>query len=95
MIRRSATTGDGHETFRQDARDRPLPMKVAGVAFLIGAAPLILGGAYREQANMISTGLLFLSMGLVFAPGVLRKGWPLKIALGALAIIGVSYALIT
>lgn len=95
MIRRSATSGDQYAASTRDTRDRPLPMRVAGVALLIGAVPLILGGAYREQANMISSGLLFLSMGVVFAPGVVRMGWPVKLALGALAIIGLSYALMT
>jgi hypothetical protein len=62
---------------------------------LIGAALLLLGGAYREQANMISTGLLFLSMAAVFAPGLLRRSWIMKVAFGLLALIGGFYALTT
>jgi hypothetical protein len=63
--------------------------------FLISAALLLLGGAYREQGSMISTGLMFLAFGAIFVPGAFRKSWIMKVAFCALAIIGVFYALTT
>ena len=70
-------------------------MRIAGLACLVAAAALILVGAYRKQGDTISTGLMFLAMGVVFGRGVLHMGWPVKVGLGALAIIGVVYALVT
>jgi len=95
MIGRLASTDEGHANRSVDAWSRPLPMQVTGWVFLVGAALLILGGAYREQSNMITSGLLFLAMGMAFAPGTLRKGWPLRVALGALAIVGAIYTFVT
>jgi hypothetical protein len=91
MFRRSANAGDRQAKLGLDSRDRPLP----GFVFLISAALLLLGGAYREQANMISTGLIFLAIGVVFVPGAFRKNWIMKVALFVLAAIGVFYALTT
>jgi hypothetical protein len=91
MFRRSANAGDTQAKLGLDSRDRPLP----GFVFLISAALLLLGGAYREQANMISTGLIFLAIGVVFVPGAFRKNWIMKVALFVLAAIGVFYALTT
>ncbi len=95
MIRRSASTGDEQAALRFDSWSRPLPMKIAGWVLLIGAALLILGGAYRAQANMITSGLLFLAMGVVFAPDTLRMGWPIRIAICALVVVGAIYTFLT
>lgn len=95
MLRRSANAGDAQARLSLNSWDRLLPVKIAGFAILISAALLLLGGAYREQANMISTGLLFLSMGAIFVPGLIRKNWVMKVAFFALAFIGVFFALKT
>jgi hypothetical protein len=95
MIRRSAHAGDAQARLSVNSWDPPLPVKIAGFAMLIGAALLLLGGAYREQGNMISTGLLFLSLAAVIAPGLFRNSWVMKVAFGTLAIIGLFYALTT
>lgn len=90
MIRRSSGAG-AHPESLLDRWDRPLPVRVTGWAFLVAAALLILGGAYRAQSNLLTTGLLFLAMGVAFAPAVLRRGWPLRIALVALLAVGAVY----
>ena len=95
MFRRSADAREAQSGLSSNSLDRPLPVNVVGLAFLISAAQLLLGGAYREQANMISTGLLFLSLGAVFAPSVIRKSRILLVAFCALAILGLYYALTT
>lgn len=75
--------------------DRPLPTRIAGLTFLLGAALLLLGGAYREQTSLIRSGLLLLAMGAVFLPGAFRKTLSMKVAFYALAIIGIFYAVTT
>lgn len=89
MFRRPANAGDAQ------AWSYPRPVKIAGFAMLVGAAMLLLGGAYREQASLITTGLLLLSLGAVFVPDLIRKSWITKVAFVALAIVGVFYALTT
>jgi hypothetical protein len=95
MFRRSTNAGDAQARLSLNSWDRLLPVKIAGFAIFISAALLLLGGAYREQANMISTGLLLLSIGALFVPGLIRKSWIMKVAFFALIIIGVFYALTT
>lgn len=95
MLRRSANAGDAQEKLSLSFWDRPLPAKIAGFTILIGAALLLLGGAYREQASLIRSGLLFLAMGAVFLPGAFRKTLSMKVAFYALASIGVFYAVTT
>ncbi len=95
MMRRSAGTEDEHAVFTHDLRSRPLPMRITGWLFLMGATVLILGGAFRAQSNMVTTGLVFLAMGVAFAPGTLRMGWLMSVALGALALVGAIYVFIT
>ena len=95
MIRRSANAGEPRAGFGFNSFDRPLPVEILGLVFLFGAALLLIGGAFREQANMISTGLLFLSMGAMFAPGIIRKSRILLIGVCGLAILGLFYALTT
>ena len=91
MFRRSANAPDSQARLDVDSRDRWLP----GFVFLGSAALLLLGGAYRAQGNMISTGLMFLAFGAIFVPAAFRKSWIMKVAFFALAIIGVFYALTT
>jgi hypothetical protein len=75
---------------------RPVAMKYVGWVFLVGAFLLIPGGAYRVQSNMIHSGLLFLSLALIYAPNTIKQsGWPLKVAICMLAVTGVFYALKT
>jgi hypothetical protein len=75
---------------------RPVAMKYVGWVFLVGAFLLIPGGAYRVQSNMIHSGLLFLALAVIYAPNTIKQsGWPLKVAIGMLAVTGVFYALIT
>jgi len=95
MLRRSANAGETHSGMGFDSWDRPLPVRIVGLAFLLGAALLLLGGAFREQGNMISTGLMFLCMGAVFARGVIGTSRILQVAVCALAILGLFYALTT
>jgi hypothetical protein len=95
MTRRSVNADEAQSGFGFNSFTRPLPVRIVGLVLLFGAALLLIGGAYREQANMISTGLLFLSMGVVFAPGVIRKSRVLLVAVCALAILGLFFALTT
>jgi hypothetical protein len=75
---------------------RSVAMKYVGWVFLVGAFLLILGGAYRVQSNMIHSGLLFLSLSLIYAPNIIkRSGWPLKVAICMLAVTGAFYVFIT
>lgn len=82
MFRRSTDAREAQSGLGVNSWDRPLPARIMGLVFLISATLLLLGGAYREQANMISTGLLFLSLGAVFAAGVIRRSrmLPLRFA---------------
>jgi hypothetical protein len=91
MFRRSANAGDTQASPGLDSKDHPL----AGFVWLIGAALLILLGAFREQANLISTGLALLAIGVVFVPRLFRRSWIVKLAWLALAAIGVFYAVTT
>lgn len=95
MIRRSGEASGDQAALEFQSWSRPLPMKIAGRVLLVGAAFLILGGAYRAQSNMITSGLLFVAMGVAFAPDTLRLGWPLRIAIVALAIVGGVFAFLT
>ena len=95
MFKRPAKAGDAQEKSSLSFWDRPLPAKIAGFTILIGAALLLLGGAYREQPGLTRSGLLFLAMGAVLLPGAFRKTLSMRIAFYALAIIGVFYAVTT
>lgn len=97
MIKRSTNSSDLVEGTapKIDSWSRPLAVQYLGWALLLGAMFLILGGAYRMQSNMITSGLLFLAMGVIFVPDTLRKGWPIKLGLGTLAIIGAVYTFLT
>jgi len=95
MYRRSADPGKTQSGLSLKSWERPLPLKIVGLAFLVGAALLLLGGAFREQANMISSGLLFLSLGVLFAADVVRKSRIMLVTICALAVLGVLYALTT
>jgi hypothetical protein len=75
--------------------EQPLPAKIAGLSILIGAALLLLGGAYRDQPSLTRSGLMFLAMGAVFLPGAFRRTLSMQVAFYALAIIGVFYAVTT
>lgn len=95
MFRRSADAGKTQSGLSLNSWERPLPLKIVGLAFLVGAALLLLGGAFREQANMISSGLLFLSFGVLFAADIVRRSRIILISICALAVLGVLYALTT
>jgi uncharacterized membrane protein len=90
MFRRSANAGD-----TPNSRHQPLPVRIAGFAIFISAALLLLGGAYRNEADVIRPGLLLLALGVVLVPAVVRQSLLLKAAFCVLAIIGVFYALTT
>ena len=80
----------------KDALKRPVAMKYMGWVLLVGAFPLIIGGAFRVQSNMINSGLLFLALGLIYAPDIITQSrWPLKVAVGVLVVIGGVYVFIT
>lgn len=74
---------------------KPLPVSIAGFAILISAALLLLGGAYRNEADMIRPGLLLLALGVLVVPAAVRKNLFLKGSFCVLAIIGVFYAVTT
>lgn len=82
-------TGETHDG--DSAWNRPPAARVMGWAMLFCAALLLLAGAYRSQANMITSGMLFLAFGLILAPDALKKGWPIRLGLAALAVIGAVY----
>lgn len=92
-MRHSANAGNARPGVGMNSWGRPLPAKLAGLAMLIGAPALTLGGAYREQSNLITAGLMFLFLGMVLAPGVIRKSLVMRIAAIALALLGLFYAL--
>ncbi len=95
MFRRSANAGDTQSRLNLSSRDQPLPVRIAGVAILITAALLLIGGAYRNEADVIRPGLLLLALGVVVVPNVVRPSSLLKAALYVLAPVGVYYALTT
>jgi hypothetical protein len=65
------------------------------LVFLISAALLVLGGIYVEQSDLVRAGLILLAIGVAFVPGAIRRSWIMQVALCALAIVGIFYALIT
>lgn len=95
MLRRSANAGDTQSRLNMNSWHQPLPVRIAGFAILVSAALLLLGGAYRNEADVIRPGLLLLALGVVLVPTAFRKSLLLKVAFCVLAIIGVFYALTT
>jgi hypothetical protein len=95
MLRRSAKVGDTQAESSMTFWERPMPARIAGLTVLVGTALMLLGGAYREQAGLIRSGLLLLAMGAVFLPGAFRRTLSMKVAFTALAVIGVFYAVTT
>ena len=80
---------------RIDSLKRPAAAKYVAWSLLAAATLLILGGAFRRQSNMLNTGLLFVSLGLVLAPDVLRNGWSMRLGIGALIVVGGVFAILT
>lgn len=74
-------------------RERPIALRYTGWALVVAATALLLGGALRQQSNMASSGLLFLALGLVFAPDLFQRGWPLRVGIVALICLGGVLAL--
>ena len=97
MIRQTVYTGsdDAHEPSGADLWNRPGLVRYVGYLLVLCSSVLLIGGAYRMQANMITSGLLFLALGIIFAPGILQKGWPTRLGIGVLAAIGAVYTLLT
>jgi hypothetical protein len=95
MLRRPDNLGDAQTKSSLAFRDRPSPARIAGLTILMGTALMFLGGAYREQAGLIRSGLLLLAMGPVLLPGDFLKTLGMKVAFYALALIGVFYAVTT
>lgn len=65
-----------------------------GWLLLILAPVLILGGAFRMQSNMITLGLLFLSLGLILARPNLRERLA-QLGLASLLLVGAVYTFLT
>lgn len=80
---------------KSKTRERPAAVKCVGWLLVACTVPLFLGGALRWQSNMIHSGLMFLSLGLVLAPDLFRRGWLLRLGLGVLICTGVTLALLT
>lgn len=95
MLRRRASTGDLDESQVLVPPSRPVAMQLVGIAMLIGSVLLLVGGALRAQSNMISSGLLFLSMGTIFSSDLLRRIIVFRIAILFLAVFGLYFALTT
>ncbi|MCA9168602.1 MAG: hypothetical protein KDB23_13095 [Planctomycetales bacterium] len=95
MLRRTARTVDSNETQVEESWERPLVVQLVGVGMLVGSLLLLVGGARRTQSNMITSGLLFLSMGAIFSSNLLRAFLFARIAVVALALFGAYYALKT
>ena len=95
MLRRSVSSVDPNDPQVQDAWERPLAVQLVGVGMLVGSLLLLVGGALRTQSNMITSGLLFLSMGAIFSSNLLRAFLFARIAVVALAVFGAYYALTT
>ena len=69
-------------------------MRSFGWVLLFFAALLLSCGAYREQANMITSGLLFLALGVRSTTvGRLREVRLLRFGVASLAFIGAAHAL--
>ncbi|TWT85635.1 hypothetical protein Pla123a_04420 [Posidoniimonas polymericola] len=62
---------------------------------LLGSALLLVGGALRTQSNMVTAGLLFLSMGTIFSANLFRRMIGVRVAIILLAVLGVYCALTT
>ena len=95
MLRRTARTVDSNETQVEESWERPLVVQLVGVGMLVGSLLLLVGGARRTQSNMITSGLLFLSMGAIFSSNLLRAFLFARIAVVALALFAAYYALKT
>lgn len=93
MIKQSTASGDAQDSTLSgsDFWNRPPAMRYMGWVLLFCTTLLLLGGAYRAQSNMITSGLLFLALGVLFAPDTLQKGWPIRLGLAVLAVIGAVY----
>lgn len=77
------------------AHERSIAARYVGRLLIVVSAALFLGGAVRMQSNMISSGLLCLSLGLIFAPDLWQRGWPLRLGILALVCVGVGLAVVT
>ena len=95
MFRRSANAADTQSRLTANSWRQPLAVRIAAFAILISAALLLLGGAYRKEADVIRPGLLLLALGVVLVPAAFRKSVLLKVAFCVLASVGVFYALTT
>jgi hypothetical protein len=95
MVRRPFNFEDAQAKSSLSYWDRPLHAKIAGLTVLVGTALMLLGGAFREQAGLIRSGLLLLAMGAVFLPAAFRKTPSMKVAFYTLAVIGVFCAVTT
>lgn len=80
---------------RSEKRKRPAAAKYVGWLLVASTVPLFLGGALRWQSNMIHSGLLFLTLGLILAPDLFQRGWPLRLSIVVLACAGVTLAVLT
>jgi hypothetical protein len=72
----------------------PLVSEYHGWALLLFATLLILGGAWRMQSNMITSGLIFLCFGLIIARPNLKNRFN-QMGLSALIAIGAVYTFLT
>lgn len=80
---------------RSNALERSAASRYAGRLLILGAVALLLVGAVRRQSNMVNTGLMFLSLGLIFAPDVWRQAWPVRAGIILLVCAGVGLAIVT
>ena len=67
----------------------PPRFKYLGIIMIVCSALLFVGGAVRDQSNMINSGLLFLCFGVLMSPQIADKGWILRAPVFLLAISGV------
>jgi hypothetical protein len=95
MFRRSTNAGEAQLRLNMNSSHQKLPARIVGFAILVFAALLLLGGAYRKEADLIRPGLLLLALGAIVVPTTVRKVFPLKVAFWTLAVIGVFCALTT
>ena len=80
---------------RSETQARPVAVKYVGWFLVACTVPLLLGGAIRWQSNMIHSAWLFLSLGLILAPDLFHRGWPLRIAILVLISVGGALAFLT
>jgi hypothetical protein len=78
-----------------ETRERPAAAKYAGWLLVACTVPLLVGGALRWQSNMIHSGLIFLSLGLILAPDLFQRGWPLRLGIVVLVCAGVTLTFLT